>query len=135
MRLTDGRVSFDLGNKAYGKLVNGLERAYLAPNPVLAAVSVAQGWIEQRGMSFERAEMAPIADRVVEIAARAGFREIPREVEHDDEVLLLGVSGFARYVERPDDFLGGLPRAYDLWTKGGGCPETVRDRVTQRRHD
>lgn len=57
------------------------------------------------------------------------------ETAFEEQVLLLSVSGFARYVERPDVFLGGLPRAYDMWINEGVWAETARDRATLRRHD
>jgi hypothetical protein len=49
--------------------------------------------------------------------------------ERNNQVLLLHVSGFAIYVERPDDFFRELPRCYELWTNDGVSPESARDIV------
>jgi hypothetical protein len=82
----EDRVQFGLNQRAIRKLEGTLEKVHEGPYPVETAREVIQGWIEAQGPAFESGGVCQILDRIQDVAARAGFREIGARVELEDRV-------------------------------------------------
>jgi len=81
VRYGGNRLGYGLGKGAWNDLEQALERAHRAPDPVLTAKAVVQGWITAFGPAFEDVSERAALDGVKRAAARMGFRELGTEEE------------------------------------------------------
>jgi Reverse transcriptase (RNA-dependent DNA polymerase) len=74
--LRQGRLAFDLADKAWSQLHEHLVKAHEAESPSQVAHSVVLNWLTAYAPAFESLR-ADTCDRVIETASQLGFREIP----------------------------------------------------------
>ena len=79
IRWNKGHLRYGLGEKAWESLAQGLLKAHKASNPPLMAEQVTRSWIAAGGPAFEGRKENPLLSRILWIAHKAGFREIPWE--------------------------------------------------------
>jgi hypothetical protein len=70
-----GHLRFDLGKDAWTKLEQNLVKAHETQDPATTARMVVRGWVEVYGPAFENWRVVTL-DRVLQTAARMGFREV-----------------------------------------------------------
>jgi hypothetical protein len=71
----DGHFQLELGKDAWVKLEQNLVKAHETQDPAATARTVVRGWVEAFGPAFEDWRVVTL-DRVLQTAARTGFREL-----------------------------------------------------------
>jgi retron-type reverse transcriptase len=76
LQLVQNHLQIGTGNKAYMGLEKTLAMAHLANIPSLAANTAIQGWLAAIGPAIESVRSCELIERVRQIAARYGYREL-----------------------------------------------------------
>lgn len=79
LRLEGNCIRYGLDEECWNGLTRGLKEAHEATDPSRGAKSVIRGWIQSAAPVLESLQMEPFGERILDLAAEAGFREIPRE--------------------------------------------------------
>lgn len=86
LRWENGQIRYDLTEQSWNSLESLLATTHTAANPPMAAQQATKGWIEASGpaFAFEGKRGYPVLDwvldRIQEIAATAGYRELSRSL-------------------------------------------------------
>jgi len=77
LRWDNGRIQYDLAEEAWESLETALSAAHTQAGPDVALQAI-RGWMSVWGPAFESKSEAQILNRIQEIAAEAGCRELSR---------------------------------------------------------
>ena len=73
----DGRLKYDVADRAWRSLANKLTLAHEQPIAPLAALATLDGWVSQIGPTYAPAKVPATYDRVRRLARSLGYEEIP----------------------------------------------------------
>jgi len=78
IRLEDGQIRYGPAKSAWKGLEERLPEVHRAEDPPKAAQEVVEGWVAAYGPALEGVATRRLVNRILRIAAKAGFREISR---------------------------------------------------------
>jgi retron-type reverse transcriptase len=83
-RREDNTLCFGLGEESWARLTQNLEGAHEEPDPPATARQSLLGWVAACGPAVESLEQTGAAERLLDAAARCGFREVAtlEEIAH-----------------------------------------------------
>lgn len=77
IRQTEGAVTYEIADKSWDSLEEGLALAWEAPEPVLVANDAIKGWIGQQGVTYSAQTARGVDAGIAQRATFHGFEEIP----------------------------------------------------------
>jgi len=79
LKLDANQLQYGIDGEAWDGLERSLSEAHRTNNPPETATTVVRGWIGAIAPTLESLSGESIAERILGVAARAGFREVPGE--------------------------------------------------------
>lgn len=79
LRMDGDQTLLSPGQNAWEDLARHLERAHTLPRPTARAKEIVQGWLVAFTPAFENADVQDVLQRVHQVAAQAGLRELTND--------------------------------------------------------
>ncbi len=116
IRWENGQIRYDLAKGTWKDLEIRLSETHGSANPHQMAIQVIRGWLQAHGPAFESNTELSVINRILRIAAKAGYREL----SHDQ---------LKRLIQSSRDRWGAYRRAYRVResNRGGVDVFTLRE--------